>query len=361
VAHGKLAEGAQPGADNLYVESQNGSTWSPPRLVAVLSAEDSNDWDAEDVGNLGVGGLTSRVSPDGRFLAFMSERDLTGYDNRDASSGQPDEEVFEYDEANSQLSCVSCDRTGVRPAGILDEGGPSSLVDETKVWAGRWLAASLPVWTPYGNANDSLDATYPSRALADGGRLFFDSPDALVASDTNGKEDVYEYEPDDVGSCALPAGCLSLISSGTSSEESVFLDASETGDDVFFLTAARLTAQDVDTSLDVYDAHVCSSAVPCVRVPVSSPPCSSGDSCKAAPSPQPAIYGAPASATFSGAGNVPSPPAGSVGDVKAGAKHKPATKHKPTHHKRPVRRKRRARKVPRSRGGSSVDHGRARR
>ncbi len=362
VAHGKLAEGAQPGADNLYVESRNGSTWSLPRLVAVLSAEDSNDWDAgPERANLGIGALTSRVSADGRFLAFMSERSLTGYDNRDASSGQPDEEVFEYDETTGQLSCVSCDRTGVRPAGMLDEGPPSSLVDETGVWAGRWLAASLPVWTPYGNAKYSLENTYPSRPLSDGGRLFFDSSDALVASDTNGKEDVYEYEPAGVGSCTVPAGCISLISSGTSSEGSVFLDASETGGDVFFLTAARLTAQDVDTSPDVYDAHACSSAVPCVGVPVSSPPCSSGDSCKAAPSPQPPIYGAPASATFSGTGNVPSPPAGSVGEANAGAKHKPATKHKQTKRKRPVRHRRRARRMPLSRGGSLVGHRHAKR
>ena len=27
----------------------------------------------------------------------MSERSLTGYDNRDAASGKPDEEVFLYD------------------------------------------------------------------------------------------------------------------------------------------------------------------------------------------------------------------------------------------------------------------------
>ena len=26
----------------------------------------------------------------------MSDRSLTGYDNRDATSGKPDEEVFEY-------------------------------------------------------------------------------------------------------------------------------------------------------------------------------------------------------------------------------------------------------------------------
>ena len=45
VATGKLAEGAQVGGDNLYVESESGSTWSAPRLVAVLSEEDRNDWE----------------------------------------------------------------------------------------------------------------------------------------------------------------------------------------------------------------------------------------------------------------------------------------------------------------------------
>ena len=53
--------------------------------------------------------------------------------------------------------------------------------------------------------------------------------------------------------------------------------------------------------------------MPCRTSPVSAPPCDSGDSCKAAPSPQPAVFGAPASATFSGAGNVASsPPAQAV-------------------------------------------------
>ena len=36
-------------------------------------------------------------------------------------------------------------------------------------------------------------------------------------------------------------------------------------------------------SFDVYDAHVCSAAVPCSTSPVSPPACTSGDSCKAAP------------------------------------------------------------------------------
>jgi hypothetical protein len=60
----------------------------------------------------------------------------------------------------------------------------------------------------------------------------------------------------------------------------------------------------VDTSFDVYDAHVCSESEPCVSQPVLPPPCTSGDACKAAPLLQPAIFGAPASATFSGSGNV---------------------------------------------------------
>jgi hypothetical protein len=88
---------------------------------------------------------------------------------------------------------------------------------------------------------------------------------------------------------------------------------------VFFLTQASLVPQDVDTSFDVYDAHVCSGAVPCVSAVVSPPACASGDSCKAAPSLQPAIFGAPSSATFSGEGNI-APPA------QEGLKPKPRAK-----------------------------------
>ena len=39
----------------------------------------------------------------GSGLAFMSRRPLTGYDNRDARSGEPDEEVFEYDAATGRI------------------------------------------------------------------------------------------------------------------------------------------------------------------------------------------------------------------------------------------------------------------
>jgi hypothetical protein len=304
IAKGVLASGAEAGKNNLYVVSKTGSTWSAPRLTAVLSSEE---------------GSVAKVSPDGRFLSFMSTRSLTGYDNRDATSGQPDDEVFLYDNASQQLTCVSCNPTGARPTGVFDEGGDNSLLsDRGSIWQGRWLAADIPRWDETGSGLSATHQPYQSRYLSDEGRLFFNSFDSLVAQDTNGRADVYEYEPDHVGSCVRAGGCVSLISSGTSGEESTFLDASgrgpggEEAEDVFFLTQSRLTSQDYDMSFDVYDAHVCSKASPCVPAPVSPPECSSGDSCKAAPSPQPEIFGAAPSATFSGTGNVvasPSAPA----------------------------------------------------
>ena len=60
-------------------------------------------------------------------------------------------------------------------------------------------------------------------------------------------------------------GCVGLISSGTSSSESAFYDASENGDDVFLMTTSRLVGEDYDKGYDVYDAHVCTTAVPCKR------------------------------------------------------------------------------------------------
>jgi DNA-binding beta-propeller fold protein YncE len=280
-------------------------------LVAVLAGADHPDWEVN------LPNMTARVSPDGRWLAFMSQRGLTGYDTRDAVSGKPDEEVYLYSaEASAgsgHVACTSCDPTGARPIGV--EYGKKGIFRDgiasgDRVWeSGDWLAANIPGWTPY----QLGAALYQSRYLSDDGRLFFNSSDALVSQDVNGTEDVYEYEPPGVGDCmsasvsfsSSSGGCVSLISPGTSSEESGFMDASSTGGDVFFLTAAKLAVQDRDTAVDIYDAHECSVGLPCFSPTFAQPPvCDTGDSCKAAPSPQPEVFGAPSSETFSGAGNV---------------------------------------------------------
>ena len=152
--------------------------------------------------------------------------------------------------------------------------------------------------------------------------MFFNSHDALVPQDGNGTWDVYEYEPEGyeneagVQQCTSGTstfgprsqGCVGLISSGSSGQESGFLDASETGGDVFFLTTAQLSSQDYDDAYDVYDAHECTSLSPCVSPPVVQPPeCDTEASCKPSPEPQPGIYGAPASATFTGPGDLMPP------------------------------------------------------
>jgi hypothetical protein len=308
----KLAPGATPGKCggntpqpwetqpcNLYVYHDGVTTF-----IAGLSPYDFPDWS----GNLTD--ATDRVSPDGLWLAFMSDRDLAGYDTTDAVTKQPDEEVYLYDASTGSLVCASCNPTGSRPVGIEYNSDVRHIVLAAGEFAnGQGIAANVPPWTGF-----HLNASrHQSRYLFDGGRLFFNSSDALVPQDVDGTEDVYEYEPEDVGSCTSSSeafsersgGCVGLVSSGTSNEESVFLDASESGGDVFFWTTAALVAQDVDNVPDIYDAHECAAQSPCTALPpVPPPPCSTGDSCKPAPSPQPPIFGAPASATFSGAGNI---------------------------------------------------------
>jgi len=324
-AAGALAAGASPAGEcggnnpspsdtlscNLYVSHEGAIA-----LVAGLSQQDYPDWEAVNLSH-----LTGRVSPNGRYLAFMSQRSLTGYDNEDVSSKSPgerlDEEVYLYDSGSSShpptLVCASCNPTGARPVG--QEYHPSGseqidLVGADRVWQeDTWLAALVPPWTRF----DGAEARYQSRYLSNDGRLFFDSHDPLAPQDVGGSWGVYEYEPPGVGSCTTAAsgyseraaGCQSLISSGTSGSESAFLDASETGGDVFFLTYQDLVPGDYNDTPHVYDAHECTAASPCSPVsPVASPPCESGDACKAAPNVQPAVFGAPPSATFSGRGNL---------------------------------------------------------
>jgi hypothetical protein len=308
VSEAVLAGGAVAGEDNLYAARMEGGKWEPS-FIATLSQEDERDWGSFGTGHAEIDRMTARVSPDGRYLAFMSDRSLTGYDNRDAVSGEADQEVFLYDEQSHKLSCPSCNPTGARPHGMpYGSGAETPLVNNQGIWNGEWVAASVPGWV-----NISLrGAIHQTSYLSDEGRLFFNSSDAMVPQDSDGLVDVYEYEPTGVGSCTRSEGCVQLISSGSTGQESVFLDASANGDDVFFISPTQLTAQDDDTAYDVYDAHVCTAAVPCEQPSVAPPPCNNGEACKAAPAPQPAIFGAPASATFTGAGNPVPPPAAKV-------------------------------------------------
>jgi hypothetical protein len=328
-AKGVLAPGGQPGAENLYVLHQEGASWRTS-FIATVSGEDFPDWaPSERIHVVDTERQSARISPNGRYFAFMSNRRLTGYNNTDLNEeGGPhaDEEVFLYDAVEAGLTCASCNPTGARPLGVLDVEnageGLGLLVDGVAIWApghlgttDHWLAGSLPGATP---VSDFMSFRQP-RYLSDTGRLFFNSADALVPEAAGrtrpetiipgqppaavGVENVYQYEPSGVGSCSTATGCVALISSGTSGRESALLDASTSGNDVFFLTDAKLLPQDTDVSFDIYDARVCSESSPC-QVPPTPPPagCASTEECRGGGA-APETFQPPLTSGFSGPGN----------------------------------------------------------
>ena len=275
---------------------------------------------------------SSRVSADGQTLAFTSAAALSGADNLDAGSGQPDAQVFLYDAtANGgagELRCVSCNRGGARPLGRDVGAGHTTL----------WVASTLPGWP---------DQFRPGGILsADGSRLFFESFDSLAPADTNQKQDVYEWEALGSGNCAAaepsydPAagGCVSLISTGKDSHDSDLLDASADGRDVFIRTAEQLLATDSDDVTDVYDARSGGG----IAVHQSPSPCDLGaGACEGQGSSAPNVPGA-GSAAFQGPANPPAKFKKAKKHTKHKKKRHKPRKHKHRHHKAKKRHHRRA-------------------
>jgi hypothetical protein len=219
-----------------------------------------------------------QVTPDGRFFVFASEGALGSAENNPVQSdGEKSNEIFRYDNDTGNLTCVSCPGNGA-PA-----SGGASLT-------------GLMFFTH--------DETPPITSVSeDGSYIFFQSNDELVPQDVNGRgfnigsttvlypwTDVYEWHD----------GVISLISSGTSSQEALLIGASANGSDVFFMTHSQLVAQDTDSSTDIYDARVNGGFPP----PTESAACL-GDTCLNPPvaSNDPT----PAWSSFSGPGNPTAP------------------------------------------------------
>jgi hypothetical protein len=284
VAEGELGEpreGATSGSPNLYVWHETSEGAGTVEFIATLAPPSEEEQENVEALRDGSGFIdssdvrdwTSRpvesqayVTPDGGHLAFMSVEPLTGYDNEDVTTGEADHEVFEYDAETRALVCASCDPSGARPLG-------SSFIG-----AGLHELTSTPFHQPRSVSDD-------------GSRVFFTSPDALVSGVSGGSEKLYEYEDDEP----------QLISGTEGGGGAVFLDASASGDDVFFATRERLAPSDVDELVDVYDARV-DGGLP---VPATLTPCQ-GSPCQE-PFSQPPLFSTPMSATFVGAGNLPAP------------------------------------------------------
>jgi DNA-binding beta-propeller fold protein YncE len=259
-----VVEGAQAGKENLYL-------WNGDKTTFIATGVLHN-------GRFGL----EQTSPDGKWLAFESENSLTGYDNVKPNGSGFASELFLYSAATGQLVCASCNPTGEPP---VAGGGVAPFPGEQGETFGFFRSRHL---------------------LTDAGQVFFETTDALVPSDTNGQLDVYEFQ----------GGGVHLISSGTSSFESNLEDVSESGNDVFFRSKQQLVPQDNQEGMTViYDARVGGG----FAAPSSPPPCTTADACRVPVAPLPSVFGAPASQTFSGLGNLAPPEA----KPKAKPKSKP--------------------------------------
>jgi hypothetical protein len=292
----RLTPDAPAGDDRLYYrfDAESGRTEYLPGVTGTIHlVSDQGDLLYQDLDDVAlwhagartvlVAGLTQagsyitapQVSADGRAWAFSSSQPIGAANHPD---GVP--EVYRYAVGDAAPTCLSC----LPPGGNASTG---ATLDN--------FALDGPGYTV-----NSGKPRRPGRSLsADGRRLFFDTADPLVAEDTNGVRDVYTWED----------GRVALISSGKNERNSYLLDASASGDDVFFATREGLIAGDRDGSYDVYDARVGGGFPPVIEGPVCT-----GDVCQA-PSAVVPIVPVPES-SLPGPGNIAPPRASSPVTVK---------------------------------------------
>ncbi len=257
--------GAGSNGSNIYYLRSGGLYRCAAANAAVASGCDAATKiaNAADASDYPPATGTSRVTADGTKLLFVSTTPLQDhngntYDNTDLVTGEPDSEVYLYDAAVG-ITCVSCSPTNGRPT------GPSSIPGAVKNGTGL--------------------RSYKPRVLTDNGkRVFFDSGDALVPTDTNtqgaggaGVPDPYQWEAPNEGSCTRAEGCTAILSSGRDPTPSLFADASSDGSDAFFLTGASLIKSDPG-AIDLYDARIGGG----FGEPGEGIPCE-GDACQALP------------------------------------------------------------------------------
>ena len=189
---------------------------------------------------------SSRVTGDGRRLLFEATGNVTGYD-----SGGP-AEAYLYDVDTGSTVCVSCRRD--RQESV------------TPAFSSRRLA-------PPGQNT----LAPPVSLTADGSRAFFTSPNRLAVGATEGRPNVYQWEDGQISFLAS-----SPHASPGAGEGVAFVGASASGDDVYFTTINRMSWQDTDAKLDVYDARVGGGFAPPAPIPTPCDPLAQG-ACSSSP------------------------------------------------------------------------------
>jgi hypothetical protein len=248
------------------------------------------------------------LSADGRTLAFFTNEQLTSAQNK----GLP--AVYVYREQGETLTCASCSPTGAP----VRSGA-------------EWEAAA----TEAGLGKPNMDFQ-PRFVSSDGRYVFFTTAEPLVARDTNGLSDVYEYD--------TQRGQAELLTTGSGEDGAWFQNADEKGENVFVLTRDQFVGGDTDNLDDLYDVRV-GGGFP--QPKLSTGGCV-GDECQGTPGAAPRFN---TSSGFSGLGNVVHP----SGSVKAKSKRLSRSQRLAralkSCRRKPVRKRRRCRAQARKRYG----------
>jgi NHL repeat len=256
-----------PNEENLYVY-RNGAV----RYVTTLSTGSFCPTERFNYQVCSAGPVIRiQVSSDGAHMAMLTASRLTGYENAQRT------EMYSYEPGTGELVCVSCGRAN--------------------------SAATSNVW-----------ASSNGIFMSDDGRTFFSTADPLVARDTNGLRDVYEYVE----------GRAQLISSGTSAIDSGnfnsglfyagLVGVSADGANAYFSTYETLVPQDRNGSfLKFYDART-SGGFPFTA---ALAPCEAADECSGSGGSPPALPSGTSAAALGNGGNWTS--------------KKPKTRHKKRH------------------------------
>jgi len=248
----------QAGAENLYLSEEGQlsfvGTVTEADVEGGVSTPGLGRWTQGIAVITGTSVDPSRSTAGGGILLFESRADLAGF----KSGGKA--QIYRYDKAAGTLLCLSCSPSLAAP------GGDASLQSADSQSGDDPLGSSVLV----------------PNLRADGARAFFQTPEPLVAADTDKRLDVYEWEEGGVGSCAKPGGCIYLVSSPHSPRAEYLYAVSASGDDVFFISSKALVPSDTGQAASIYDARVgggfaeepeitCESEGTC-RTPLTAPP-----------------------------------------------------------------------------------------
>jgi len=260
------------GGDLTHTSGEHGNYPALGNWTEVVTSPENNLGSEGD----GPGANSSRTTPDGNVLIFESREQLTAF----ANDGHT--EIYRFDALAGTLECVSCHPLGTPPT------TDARLQELTAVWPGILIH----------NLSD------------DGSRVFFETSEALVARDTDGINDIYEWEESGLGS-----GELHLISTGKSVEypsgteraagaywlPNTIFSITPSGSDVVFGSLEQLTpAAGAGGVQAIYDARV-NGGFPEAALP--APPCADIGSCHGAEGGSP-VVGVPRSDEIRGKGNV---------------------------------------------------------